>query len=280
MSVIIGNARISEYGTVNGKKGDQTGREVMSQSYSSGGKWEYCFRPKSETVAKKIAGAMQAACANNKIGYSQIDRVSLHNEAAKHNWKIANVGECNCDCSSLVAVCINAAGIKVSPYMYTGNERALIEQTGKFTTITGADQCKRGKNLRAGDILLREGHTAIVVQGDIGFTPASTPAKKKSLDEIAKEVNEGKWKNEPERSKKLKAAGYTEAEIKKIQSKVNALQKKKAAKKSTKKYYKVKKGDTLSKIAVKYGTTVQKIAKLNGIKNVNKIYPGQKLRVK
>lgn len=45
-------------------------------------------------------------------------------------------------------------------------------------------------------------------------------------------------------------------------------------------YYTVKSGDTLSKIAAKYGTTYQKIATLNGIKNPNKIYAGQKLRVK
>lgn len=45
--------------------------------------------------------------------------------------------------------------------------------------------------------------------------------------------------------------------------------------------YTVKKGDTLSEIAAKYkskyGTTVKKLASLNNIKNVNKIYVGQKL---
>lgn len=41
--------------------------------------------------------------------------------------------------------------------------------------------------------------------------------------------------------------------------------------------YTVKKGDTLSEIAQKYKTTVSKLASLNNIKNVNKIYVGQKL---
>lgn len=45
-------------------------------------------------------------------------------------------------------------------------------------------------------------------------------------------------------------------------------------------YYTVKSGDTLSGIAAKYGTTYQKIANMNGIANPNKIYVGQKLRVK
>ncbi len=44
-------------------------------------------------------------------------------------------------------------------------------------------------------------------------------------------------------------------------------------------YYIVKKGDNLSKIAKKFNTTVNKIAKDNNIKNVNLIYPGQKLKI-
>ncbi len=45
-------------------------------------------------------------------------------------------------------------------------------------------------------------------------------------------------------------------------------------------YYTVRSGDTLSGIAAKYGTTYQKLAQMNGIANPNKIYAGQKLRVK
>lgn len=43
-------------------------------------------------------------------------------------------------------------------------------------------------------------------------------------------------------------------------------------------YYVVKKGDTLSAIAAKYNTTYQELAKLNNIKNPNKIYAGQKIK--
>lgn len=49
---------------------------------------------------------------------------------------------------------------------------------------------------------------------------------------------------------------------------------------SSAKCHVVKSGDTLSSIAAKYGTTYQKIAKLNGIGNPNRIYVGQRLRVK
>ena len=47
-----------------------------------------------------------------------------------------------------------------------------------------------------------------------------------------------------------------------------------------KKYYTVRKGDTLSKIASRNGTTVAKICKLNGISSKKVLKPGQKLRIK
>lgn len=45
-------------------------------------------------------------------------------------------------------------------------------------------------------------------------------------------------------------------------------------------YYVVKWGDTLSKIAKTYKTTVEELVRLNNIPDANKIYAGQKIRVK
>lgn len=45
-------------------------------------------------------------------------------------------------------------------------------------------------------------------------------------------------------------------------------------------YYTVKSGDTLSGIAAKYGTNYQHLALINGIANPNKIYVGQKIKVR
>ena len=44
--------------------------------------------------------------------------------------------------------------------------------------------------------------------------------------------------------------------------------------------YTIKKGDTLSGIAKKYNTTVEKLVELNNIKDPNKIYTGDKIRIK
>ncbi|MPW25940.1 LysM peptidoglycan-binding domain-containing protein [Alkalibaculum sp. M08DMB] len=53
----------------------------------------------------------------------------------------------------------------------------------------------------------------------------------------------------------------------------------KPAQTSTETIYTIKRGDTLSAIAKKYNTTVQAIASLNNIKNVNKIYTGEKIKI-
>ena len=93
--------------------------------------------------------------------------------------------------------------------------------------------------------------------------------KKKSNEEIAKEVLEGKWGNGIDRKKRLTEAGYN---YNAIQSLVNNL-----AKKETTITYTVRRGDTLTKIAKEHNTTVSRIVKLNNLKNPNKIYVGEVL---
>lgn len=49
---------------------------------------------------------------------------------------------------------------------------------------------------------------------------------------------------------------------------------------STAKYYKIRSGDTLSKIAARNGTTVKKLCKLNGIKETTVLQIGRRIRVR
>lgn len=54
----------------------------------------------------------------------------------------------------------------------------------------------------------------------------------------------------------------------------------KGSKEAGKVYHKVKRGDTVSELAQKYGSTISQIKNWNNLKDVNKIYVGQTLRVK
>ena len=164
MSVYIGHASIDERGKAKGgTAGDQTGKEVYKRTWYSK-PWHTVFRPKSATTAEKIAKAMEQACANNNIGYDQSQRTTLYTQAKAKSWDISKVAvKCETDCSALVAVCCNAAGVTVSKDMYTGNEKAVLTGTGKFTVYTASKYVGGSSYLKRGDILLGNGHTAIVL---------------------------------------------------------------------------------------------------------------------
>lgn len=116
-----------------------------------------------------------------------------------------------------------------------------------------------------------------VTSGGSKPAPAPTPApKKKTVGEIADEVIAGKWGNGETRKKKLTEAGYSYTEIQvEVNKRLTGKTSSSSAKKKT--TYTVKKGDNLTAIAKKYGTTIGKLKAVNGIKNANKIYIGQKL---
>ena len=164
----IVHARHDENGGIAGKAGDQTGHEVEKSELC--GSWEWIIRPINSDLRHGIAEAACQAAENDNIGYSQSDRTSLFKE-----WKAAGTirdiaRKCNCDCSSLVAVCVNAAGIPVSPTMYTGNEKKLLTDIAFFVSLP-----YENKKLLVGDILLRSGHTAIVVYDSEGADTTGAP---------------------------------------------------------------------------------------------------------
>lgn len=140
--------------------------------------------------------------------------------------------------------------------------------TGRLNGYSGNLDC---------NVFYGDGTTWDKYAGKSGTTQPVKPTQpvKKSNEEIANEVINGAWGNGEDRKKRLTDAGYNYTVVQAI------VNKKMAAKKQTAHvYYVVKRGDTLSGIASKYGTTYQQLAKINGIANPNKIYPGQKIRVK
>lgn len=184
MAVKIGHASISEKSSVNGVKGDQTGREVCTRDWYSK-PWIAIIRPKNTKDADKIASAMEAACANDNIGYGQADRTTLFVAAKEKNWNIAAVNtKVNTDCSALVSVCVNAAGIPVSKDIYTGNEKQALVNTGKFDVFNDSKYIGKSDNLKRGDILLGSGHTAIVLSNGSGTSNSSKNTSKNTSKEV------------------------------------------------------------------------------------------------
>ena len=138
--------------------------------------------------------------------------------------------------------------------------------TGRLNGYSGNLDC---------NVFYGDGTTWDKYAGKSGTTQPVKPTQpvKKSNEEIANEVINCAWGNGEDRKKRLTDAGYN-------YTVVQAIVNKKMAARNQSVYYVVKSGDTLSGIASKYGTTYQQLAKINGIANPNKIYPGQKIRVK
>ena len=152
-----------------------------------------------------------------------------------------------------------------------------------------------------------------------GELEENTTTDKKSVDELAQEVINGKWGDGEDRKKRLEKAGYDydavqyrvnemlvsdNKDVTEIAKEVingewgNGEDRKNKLEQSGYDYdevqakvnqllgadvtktYTVKSGDTLSEIASKYKTTVDKLVKDNNIANANLIYPGQKIVIK
>lgn len=178
MTVYIGNAVGNEKGTANGgEPGDQTSREVRVQPWYLNKKGWRVFRPKSSEVAQRLVYDMKAACENDNIGYSQAKRNTLYTASKQYGFDCAKVDTpCECDCSSLVRVCVLYSGIKINDFN-TASEPTRLLATGEFDEMVGEEYTDSYKKLKAGDILCTKvkGHTAIVLNDGPDVDPEPQP---------------------------------------------------------------------------------------------------------
>lgn len=153
MSVMIGHASISERGTVNGKKGDSTKKEVCTRTWYPK-PWDFMAVHPDAAVRERHARAVEAACANDNIGYGQNDRNTANTEAKKVDYNISRIKtKCNTDCSALqnlAAVASGAEGVTYGSNGWTTSTMKAALQAAGYKIITdrtyldSAEYCVRG----------------------------------------------------------------------------------------------------------------------------------------
>ena len=126
--VRIGSARIDESGKlIGGQAGDQTGQEVAVEAWYRHDKGWVVIRAKDAAVRERIAQCMEAACANNNIGYDQSTSWDLYDKAKQYGWDCSKVNTpVETDCSSLVRVCVACALQRDIPWFSTANEVEVL----------------------------------------------------------------------------------------------------------------------------------------------------------
>lgn len=169
----IGHASISENKN-NGrdgraKAGDQTGKEVCIRSFYKK-PWKYLLRYPDRKVAEKMADACESICSNKNVGYDQSQRLTLRQELQKLNFDYKSLKTpCECDCSSLMTVCAECAGIKIQ---YPGGNAPVTANMVKLFTQAGFKMILEGineeANLMRGDILVGPPNTHTVMVLDYG----------------------------------------------------------------------------------------------------------------
>ena len=165
MAIRVGHASLGETKkTKNNKAGENTGSEVVIRSYYNSD-WEFILRCKDKQKAEVMAKACEDGCNNKNVGYDQDERNTLRVQAKAVNWDLSKITTpCECDCSSFMTVCAEAAGINI-PYTNnnaptTATMRTAFKSTGMFDIFTPTISKKRG------DILVKNGHTVMVLDDE------------------------------------------------------------------------------------------------------------------
>lgn len=146
--------------------GDQDQKEVCIATYyaknKAGKAWAYVLRARDPELAERIAKNMELIADNDNIGYSQKKRMGWYNSALANGGDITKA-KGDGDCSSTVSGGSRLAGANVPANLATSTMLKAFRESGQFEILTDAIYIKSSDYLRRGDILLRQGHTAVMV---------------------------------------------------------------------------------------------------------------------
>ena len=176
MGVKISHAKLNELGTTSGgQPGDQMGGQALNPStgplevvtenwyMTPDNPWTAVLRPPVNMRTPMVQLAL-AIVNNNNVGYDQPRRDTLRQQLVAHNFDVTQIGVCDCDCSSFIRCLCIYAGTDPGN-IYTANEYSALVAIG-FTPYTTAEYLNTPDNLIKGDVLLKNGHTAIVTSTD------------------------------------------------------------------------------------------------------------------
>lgn len=165
--VRVGSARIDENGKLmGGQPGDQTGFEVAIEPWYSHPKKYVVARAKRASVRERIASDMEAACANDMIGYNQARSWDLYDKSKPYGWDCSKVKVASdVDCSTLVRTCVAYALQRDIPWFSTLNEIEKLSETGEFEILRDEKYSQSPDYLLRGDILCTatQGHTLVAL---------------------------------------------------------------------------------------------------------------------
>lgn len=178
--VRVGSARIDENGKVmGGQAGDQTGFEVAIEPWYPNPKKYVVARAKRASVRESIASNMEAACANDLIGYNQDGSWELYDRSKEYGWDCSKVKVVsNVDCSTLVRACVAYALQRDIPWFSTLNEIKKLSETGEFEILQDEKYSQSPDYLLRGDILCTatQGHTLVVLDNGSKAGQTTTPS--------------------------------------------------------------------------------------------------------
>lgn len=307
-TVRIAHASGSENGTIKGKAGDQTGKELCIRKWYKHSKGWITLHCTVPGMAEHIAYAAEVIVADPNVGYDQGQNQTLWNLLKKIDFDIHNINtDVETDCARLMRVCIQYAAMKVGlditiPDFYTGNMVSVLVKTGLFEKLTDAKYNTDDDLLERGMIQTTKtkGHTWVILDNGskvgktttvyaLGERLLENGCKGKDVEALQMRLNTLKFNcgkvdgdfgaNTEKGVKAFQKAAKIEVDGQFGQESFKALVTMESSGSYTE--YTVKAGDNLWKIAASKlgkGSRYPEIMKLNNLLNTN-VRVGQVLKI-
>ena len=149
-----------------GKAGDQKDEIRIQPWYIRPGGWEVCLVCEDPVLAELAAKYATQIAKDQSFGYDQSQR-QTGADAIKKAGSIAKAADSELDCSSLIDLVYELAGLEIERG-YTGNLERRYMSTGLFIPHREPEYLKSGDLAPIGSIYLTSGkHVAIVVDPDV-----------------------------------------------------------------------------------------------------------------